>query len=114
MAPDAIFSGETIEAAKAYLSITSSGKMKPGKLGNPDLFMKDDERGDPRMRAALDGFGMGGSPARTGLEMSSSSLDPKDKGPTEEKLFNYADKVETGVEQVNVKAPCAHRVNPED
>mmetsp|Transcript_44764 Transcript_44764/g.74687 ORF Transcript_44764/g.74687 Transcript_44764/m.74687 type:complete len:418 (+) Transcript_44764:352-1605(+) len=100
MAPDASFSGETIEAAKAYLSITSSGKLKPGKLGNPDLFMKDDERGDPRMRAALDGFGMGGSPARTGLEMSSSSLDPKDKGPTEEKLFNYADKVETGVEQL--------------
>eukprot|EP00976_Prorocentrum_cordatum_P113833 1195758-Prorocentrum_minimum.AAC.3 len=90
------FSAATIDAAKEYISIAGSGKVKPGRLGNPDLCLKDDERADPRMRAALDGFGMGGAPQATGLERSEKTKNH----PTTEQLMDYAEKVETGVEQV--------------
>mmetsp|Transcript_2350 Transcript_2350/g.4773 ORF Transcript_2350/g.4773 Transcript_2350/m.4773 type:complete len:417 (-) Transcript_2350:338-1588(-) len=93
---EAIFSGASIDEAKTYISIANSGKVKPGRLGkNPDLCLRDDERADPRMRAALDGFGMGGAPQSTGLESSSKS-----EPPTIEQLLDYAEKVETGVEQL--------------
>jgi acetyl esterase len=35
---------------------------RPGKLGNPDLVIRDDPRADPRLIAALDAAQMGGDP----------------------------------------------------
>ena len=97
-----VFSAHTIDEAKEYIAIANSGKVKPGRLGGKtDMCLRDDERADPRMRAALDGFGMGGSPQSTGLEHS--SLNSKNR-PTDEQLFDYAEKVEAGVEQVNLSS----------
>lgn len=63
----------------------------PGRLGDPNLTMKDDPRADPRMLAALEPFALTGVPEDAGVD-GSSPLDA---------LLEYCDAAEPGFEELN-------------
>ena len=63
----------------------------PGRLGAPNLELKDDPRADPRMIAALAPFGLDCSPPSAGVDASSSM----------EALYAYCNAAEAGFEGFN-------------
>lgn len=63
----------------------------PGRLGTPDLVIRDDPRADPRLVAVLDAYGMAGAPAPA--PPAESSL---------EEILAFIAAVEEGFETLNV------------
>ena len=68
----------------------------PGRLGDPNMEMKDDPRADPRMVAALAQFGLDRTPPPAGVDANSSMDD----------LYAYCTAAEAGFEMVG-GALCA-------
>lgn len=60
----------------------------PGRLGDPEMLLRDDPRADPRMLAAMDPFGLAGRPEPAPVD-ASSALDD---------LLAYVDGAEQGFE----------------
>ncbi len=66
---------------------TSSAPILPGRLGTPDLELRDDPRADPRMLAAMEPFGLG-----------NAMPSPVDGNSPIEALHEYVDAAEAGFE----------------
>ena len=66
---------------------TSSAPILPGRLGTPDLELRDDPRADPRMLTAMEPFGLG-----------SAMPSPVDGNSPIDALHEYVDAAEAGFE----------------
>ena len=65
-----------------------SSPVLPGRLGSPDMSLRDDPRADPRMIAAMEPFGLGERAAPAPVDASSSIED----------LLEYVSEAEQGFE----------------
>ena len=54
------------------METAATSPSRPGRLGNPDLLLRDDPRADPRMVATLSPFGMDGAQAPPPVTVESS------------------------------------------
>ena len=62
----------------------------PGRLGTPDMALRDDPRADPRMIAAMAPFGLDGPPQPSGVTAESS----------DEEIYAHCLETEAGFGQV--------------